>query len=124
MISLTHLFIEKAHAAYRLTDSGWQCTGFLKCGSGTDAVTDLIGNLIGGVLSLIGLVATLAFFYGAIRMVASQGQEGKEAGKKALIWASAGLVAALLTAGIMRFVCDYLYLLGGGSGDICEQWWI
>lgn len=99
--------------AYRLTDSGWQCTGFLKCGSSTDVVTDLTGNLISGVTAFISVLAVVVFIYGALRMVMSRGEEGKEAGKKALIYASLGLVFALLTGAIISFIHDYLYLLGG-----------
>lgn len=98
--------------AYRITDSGWDCRGFLKCGSSTDAVTQITLTIVTGVTAFIGALAVVVFMYGAVRMVTSQGDEGKEAGKKALIWASLGLVAAILTGAVIRFVTDYLYLLG------------
>lgn len=91
----------------------WSCSGFLYCGGGTNAVVALAANLITGVAISIGALAVIVFFYGAIRMVTSQGQEGKEAGRKALIYAALGLVAALLTGAIIEFITDYLYLLGG-----------
>lgn len=99
--------------AVRLTDFGWSCEGFLHCGSGTDAVTGLSGTMVAVVATFIIPLAVVIFIYGALRMVISRGEEGKEAGKKALIWASVGLVFALLTAAIITFVTDYLYLLGG-----------
>lgn len=98
--------------AYRITDSGWSCTGFLKCGSSTDAVMQITLTIVTGVTAFIGSLAVVVFLYGAIRMVTSRGEEGKEAGKKALIWASLGLAAAILTAAVIRFVTDYLYYLG------------
>ncbi len=101
-----------ALAGVSITSYGWSCTGFLKCGSTTDAVTDLTVNLITGVASFIGALAVVVIFYGALRMVMSRGEEGKEAGKKALIYASLGLAAAMLTGAIISFVSDYIYYLG------------
>ena len=98
---------------YHLTDSGWSCAGFLLCGTGQNLITYLTGNIIGGVSMFIIPLAVVVFFYGAIRMVTSQGQEGKEAGKKALIYAALGLVAALLTGAIIQFVYDYIYFVAG-----------
>ncbi len=99
--------------AVSITDSayGWSCAGFLYCG-GPNAVVALTANLILGVSLFIGPLAVVVFLYGAIRMIVSRGDEGKEAGKKALIWASAGLVAALLVGAIVRFIHDYIYVLG------------
>lgn len=99
--------------AYRLTDSGWDCRGFLKCGSGTDVVTDMIGNIIAVVVLFIGALAVVMVIYGALRWVTSRGEEGKEAGKKAMLYAALGLVFALLTGAILEFITDYLYLIGG-----------
>ena len=90
---------------------GWNCKGYLYCGS-TDAVNILTNRLIAGVGAFIFSLAVVVFFYGALRMVTSQGDEGKEAGKKALIYASLGLAAALLTGGMIAFVRDYIYYLG------------
>ncbi len=102
-----------AHAAgYRIVSTGWSCVGFLYCGSSDNAVTLLTGTIVNGVAAFIVALAIIVFFYGAIRMVVSQGQEGKEAGKKALIWASLGLVAALLTTAIIEFVTGYIYIIG------------
>lgn len=100
-----------AHA-YRLTDSGWQCTGFLYCNSSTDAVTQLTLNIVNGVGAFIGALCVVVFLYGAVRMVVSRGAEGKEAGKKALIYAALGLTAALMVTSIIDFVWDYIYYLG------------
>lgn len=114
VVALTVLMaIPHLASAYRLTDSGWDCTGFLKCGSGTDVVTDMIGNIIGVVSLFIGALAVVMFIYGALRLAASRGEEGKEAGKKAMMYAAMGLAFALLTGGILAYITDYIYLLGG-----------
>ena len=101
-------------AGVDITSYGWSCNGFLYCGS-SDVVVLLNNNLIAGVSAFSVALAVVVFFYGAIRMVISQGDEGKEAGKKALIYASLGLAAALLTGGVIQFVCGYLFYLGGAS---------
>ena len=99
--------------AYSLTDSGWDCAGFIRCGGATDAVTAITLNIIAGVGYFITALAVVMFIYGALRMVLSRGEEGKEAGKKSMIYAAMGLVFALLTGGIFAFISGYLYLLGG-----------
>jgi hypothetical protein len=101
-----------AFAGVSITSYGWSCQGFLKCGSSTDAVTDLTMNIINGVTSSLAAVAVVAIFYGALRMVTSRGEEGKEAGKKALIYALLGLAAAMLTGAILSYVSDYIYAIG------------
>jgi hypothetical protein len=127
VLALIGLMIPAQVLAVELTNY-WSCAGFLYCGSSRDAVQIIIGNLIAGVNYFILPLASVVFLYGAIRMITSRGDEGKEAGKKALIYASIGIIIYLLTAGIFRFVCDYIYLLGGdgvtttGPG-ICEYWW-
>jgi len=113
LLSLLGLLLPTAVSAYSITDTGWSCDGFLYCGSGGDVVTIMTMTIVNGVAMFIGALAVVVFFYGAILMVTSQGQEGKEAGKKAMIYASLGLAAALLTSAIIAFVRDYIYYLGG-----------
>ncbi len=109
--------------AYRLTDSGWFCTGFVGCGTVSDGVAYVMGRLILIIGTFIFALTVVVFLYGAIRLVASRGEEGKEAGKKAMIYGALGFLAALLSAGIFRFVCGYLYLLGGTSPATCSALW-
>ncbi|MEQ1849826.1 MAG: pilin [Candidatus Peribacteraceae bacterium] len=101
--------------AVRLTEYGFDCTGFLHCGTGMDAVFGLSLSMIDIVATFIVALAVIVFMYGGLRMATSRGEEGKEAGKKALIYASLGLVFALLTAAIIDFISDYLYALGAGG---------
>lgn len=79
------------------------------------------------VSTFLFALTVLVFFYGAIRMAVSQGEEGKDTGKKAMIYAALGFVCALLLSGMFRFVCDTLYGLGAGSlgagAGICSTWW-
>jgi hypothetical protein len=114
IILLIGMFPSVASAqGYRLTNSGWNCTGFLYCGSGTNIVFLLSQHIIVTVSAFIVTLTILVIAYGALRLATSQGQEGKEAGKKAIMWASLGLVAAMLTGAIIQFVTGYLYMLGG-----------
>ena len=105
-----------AHASYDISaQTGWDCSGFLFCGSATSVVSAMTTNLVNVVYFFIGPMAVVAFFYGAIRMIVSQGQEGKEAGKKALIYASFGIAAAILVRAIIKFICGYIYILSGSG---------
>jgi ABC-type Fe3+-siderophore transport system permease subunit len=112
LLTLAGLITPLTAHAYRLTDSGWSCSGFLKCGTSQDAVTDLTSNIISAVGAFILALGVIAIFYGAIRMVTSQGEEGKDAGKKAILYALLGIALAMLTGAIIEFVRDYIYLLG------------
>ena len=98
----------------------WACTGYLHCGT-YDIVVYLLNNLIDGVLYFIEALATTVFFYGALRMIFSRGEEGKEVGKKALIYASLGLVFAVLARETIAFVCVYLYKIGGTAVGACPH---
>ncbi len=111
---------DTAHAApVHLTDYSWSCTGFLRCGSSVGVVDFLLNSLIDGVQYFIAPLATVTFFYGALRMIFSRGEEGKEVGKKALIYASLGLAASILVAGVIEYVCVYIYQIGGLSTTTC-----
>lgn len=90
--------------AVSITDFGWKCTGFLFCGSSDTIPARLTTGLVGMIYSSIMAVAVIAFLYGGLRMVISQGAEGKEVGKKALIYASLGIVLASLAFAIIQFV--------------------
>lgn len=83
----------------------------LHCGE-EDAIALVMERIINGVYAFIVAVCVAAFLYGAIRMIISEGAEGKEAGKKAMIWAAVGLAFAVLTYNgnqIIQFVVDLLY---------------
>lgn len=118
-------------AGYHLTQSGWNCTGFVGCTGGTppNLATFLTARIVALVFPTSGgpgfifYLTVVVFFYGSLRLVFSRGEEGKEAGKKAMQFAGFGFAAALLISGIMRFVCDYIYTLGATGGNVCSMWW-
>ncbi len=90
----------------------WNCSSFLYCGSGATIVSILSGNIITQVGIFILPLTIIVFLYGAIRMITSRGDEGKEAGKKALLYGALGFAAALLVAGIIQFVNGIIYAIG------------
>ena len=123
-------------AGFHLTDSGWNCRGFIGC-NGTTPPPNIASYLTAKVIALVfptggGLgflfyLTVLVFMYGGFQMVYSRGEEGKETGKKAMQYGATGFVLALLVAGIMRFFCDYIYALGNGvisfGATQCQIWW-
>lgn len=113
-----------AHAFRIAEDTGWSCQGFVGCGSNMSVVTYLVGRLLMAVAAFMFFLTLAAFLYGALRMIVSQGEEGKEAGKKALMYAAFGLVCALLVSMIFRFLCGYVYTLGGSGVGVCGSWWV
>ncbi|MFA5799874.1 MAG: pilin [Candidatus Peribacteraceae bacterium] len=110
---LLGLLLPVTALAVQITDYDWQCTGFLRCGSSLTAVGFITENIATGVSAFIAALAVVAFFYGAILMIISQGEERKEAGKKAMIYASIGLAFAMLTVAVIEFVTSLLYDIGG-----------
>gem|GEM_PF-1316406 len=115
LLVLVGLLIPTPAFAVHLTDFGWNCTGFVRCGDPNDAIVSLTTTVVTGVSAFIVALAVVIFIYGAILMVTSQGEERKEAGKKAIIYASIGLMLALLTGGIISFITDSIYFLGTSS---------
>ncbi len=95
--------------AVSINSYGWTCVGFLHCGSGTDVVQTIATNITVGIIATVAALAVISVLYGAIRMATSQGGEGKEAGKKAIIWASTGLAFAILAGGIVTYVTQLMF---------------
>ena len=94
--------------AVRLSDYGFDCSKFLFCGNANPLIT-FSTKIVSAIAAFILPLAILVFLYGAILMITSQGEEGKETGKKAMIYASLGLVAALLAESIVLFIQTILY---------------
>lgn len=110
LLTIIGLCVPTTGLAISINSYGWTCAGFLHCGSNQDAVEIIATNIATGIIFTIAGLAVIAFLYGAIRMAASQGGEGKEAGKKAIIWASVGLSFAILAGGIVSYIKDLIYL--------------
>jgi hypothetical protein len=107
-----------AYAQKHLSDYGFDCTKIEQYGltiPGCDSPIDLTvaatAKVAGTGLAIAAPLATVVFLYGAIRMVISRGDEGKEVGKKAMIYGALGLIFVTLAFGIVTMVKAYLYLL-------------
>ncbi len=88
--------------AFSLT-SAFDCTGFLYCGQ-NDIVSILNATFIQNLARNTLDVASIAFLYGGLRMAMSQGEEGKEEGKKALIYGALGYMLATLSYAVVKSV--------------------
>ncbi|MCX6793153.1 MAG: pilin [Candidatus Falkowbacteria bacterium] len=72
---------------------------------GVTSVPQLIGNVITGVLGIVGSLALLMFVYGGFMWMLSAGNEKMvEKGKTTLIWASLGLVVIFMSYALVTFV--------------------
>jgi len=115
LILLGSLMVVPVYAVSRLQDFGVDCPPFMECSDGVSVVIYLSGRLVMIANQFLRWLAIVGFLYGALRLIVSRGEEGKEAGKKAMIYASIGFALALLAGAIIDFVCDYLYSLGEGT---------
>lgn len=110
---LAGLCVPLTASAVSITDYQWTCEGFLWCGNGGGGgvVAIISTNIIESALSLVSVVAIAGFIYGGLRMAMSQGEEGKQIGKKALMYSALGLGLIVLTASgnrIIMFVLDLI----------------
>jgi succinate dehydrogenase/fumarate reductase cytochrome b subunit len=115
---LAGLLVPVQASAVRITQYGWNCLGFIGCGSTTDAVTQISSNIFLVVGLFVETLAILVFIYGGIRMIFSRGEEGKEAGKKALIYASIGFVLAILSSNIILYVSVLIRCIATGDCSV------
>jgi hypothetical protein len=106
------LFAPVTAYAVSITGYGWVCNGFLGCNTGANAVTALSAHLILAVNIIIIPLAIVVFLYGAILLIVSAGEERKEAGKKAMLYAALGLVFGILTDVIVNNIQSYIAILG------------
>lgn len=100
-----------AFAAYGLEDAS-QGTGLIKAGQPINAqeeIPDLIGTIVGVVLSLLGVVFFLLILYAGIMWMTAFGVADKaEKSKEILIQASVGLIIVLAAYAISSFVFSRL----------------
>ncbi|MBP9774151.1 MAG: hypothetical protein KBD00_06045 [Candidatus Peribacteraceae bacterium] len=86
----------------------WACNPeIFYCNSGNIPAI-IVSNIVIFVSNTIVAVGTLAFVYGGVRMLVSQGGEGKEAGKKSMQFAVMGIIFAFLAQRIVQFVLDII----------------
>ena len=108
--ALIGLFVPATAHAVSITQ-WWDCTGFLFCGDPMAIGPRILIGIVALIFNFLIPVAVVVFMYGGIRMIVSMGGEGKEIGKKAMIYAAMGLLMALLAGYITQFVFDLLYAI-------------
>ncbi len=97
--------------ARSITEWGFDCSMFLFCGAAESIPNIAIPRIANAIFSVLVPVAVIVFMYGGIRMIVSQGGEGKEAGKKAMMYAAVGLALAAISFLIIKFVNDLVYMI-------------
>ena len=81
-----------------------------------DSPQKFIGQIINGVLGIVGSLALALFIYGGvIWMTAAGNAEQVTKGKNVLVWATLGLVIIFSSYALVRFV---LYDLVGASEEV------
>jgi hypothetical protein len=111
--------------------TGFDCSEFIGCGIDDDFVSYFVARVLSLLLPLPGYgsgfifyVALAVFLWGALQMVLSRGEEMKDSGKNAMIYALLGITLALLASGILSYICGYIYAVGGTSdGGFCLAIW-
>lgn len=88
-----------------------------KCVHGYDGVNDvatiqglecLVANVLGTVITIIGIAAFVMFLIGSFRyMTAGSNSKGVEGGKNAITFAVLGIVVALASFLILRFIATF-----------------
>lgn len=71
-------------------------------GSATDLSTKIV-SIINYALGIVGFIAAMVIFYGAIKIMTG-GEEGREEGKKSITYGIIGIVIASLAMAIVNFV--------------------
>lgn len=76
----------------------------LKNPLGSTDPTVLIGNIVGGLLGIVGTVALLLFIYGGLMMMLSTGDPGKvKTGRDTMLWAAIGLGVIFSSYALTRY---------------------
>jgi heme/copper-type cytochrome/quinol oxidase subunit 2 len=75
------------------------------CDSGATSVNRIIGDVIGILSFIVGVVAVVMVIVGALRYITSNGDSNQTASaKNTIIYALVGLVVAVLAQAIVQFV--------------------
>lgn len=85
----------------------------------TSTLTKAFGNLVNTALPILVALAVLAFFWGLIKFIFSQGNaEAKGEGKMIMIWGGVAIVVMVSIWGIVNFVATDLGVNNGSAGTI------
>ena len=81
----------------------------------TKAIANGVGDIV-DILVQVAFVAAVAFFFwGIAKYIWSVGNDGKEEGKKIMVWGVVGLFVMTCVWGLVYFIRDELQV--GGAGD-------
>ncbi len=73
--------------------------------SNLETLMKSIGRLVGLALPIVVAIALLAFFYGLVKFIFSQGnEEDKQASKKIMLWGLIALFVMVSVWGLVRFI--------------------
>jgi len=85
-----------------------------KTGSGQGLETQIIGQVIGYVMGIVGSLALLIFIYGGIMWMMSEGAEEQvKKAQKTMVWAALGMVAIFLSYAVLNFYYEFAGTLWG-----------
>ena len=90
---------------------------------GSDATFEVVVNrVITTVLGISGVLALIAFIYGGVTWMTSQGNSAKvDKGRNMMIWAVAGLLIIFAAYSILTLIFNAFYGSGGPGGIIPTQ---
>ena len=117
IFSLSFLLSPTSHAydicSSSASDDIKQANG---CSGTTTDLSDVIVNVIRGVVGILGAVAAIFIVVGAITYMTSSGDANKlKKAKDTILYAVIGLVVAVLTFAIVNFVIGIIQEGGSGS---------
>ncbi len=110
---LTSILIFGFAASPVRAQSAWTSTADAKCVTDTDVATIqgiecLVGNVLATAMTFIGIAAFVMFLIGSFRyMTAGANTKGVESGKNAFSFAVLGIVVALASFVILRFITSF-----------------
>ncbi|HSW89451.1 MAG TPA: hypothetical protein VLH19_01105 [Patescibacteria group bacterium] len=115
-IFFTFVFTFFAFATPTLAQSPWtagnRCVGSTTPGAGDVAtiqgVECLVANLLATIITIVGIAAFVMFLIGGFRyLTAGSNTKGVESGKSAITYAIIGIVVALASYLILRFLATF-----------------
>ena len=79
-------------------------------GEGNTDLSLIIGRIIRGILSMLGVLALVMFIYGGILWMTSGGSEDKiRKGKDTIVWSILGLAIIFASYSILNFVFSVIF---------------
>jgi len=83
-------------------------------GAGSSDPNVIIGNIIKGLLGVVGTAALVLFIYGGVLMMISAGDSGKVTkGRDTMVWAAIGIAVIFASYSITSYVLGIVSVAGG-----------